>query len=88
MRGAGWVAEAFLEEVRITPACAGSRMGCGGFPGGGQDHPRLCGEQYMQTVIVIGNVGSPPPVRGAAFVNYLGEGATGITPACAGSSLF
>lgn len=45
--------------VRITPACAGSTClcpGCGSTP---QDHPRVCGEHPVETVVVSKVSGSP-----------------------------
>ena len=70
----------------IIPACAGStRRSCRGpsMPG---DHPRMCGEHVGHFVSSVLPGGSSPHVRGALFVLFLVMAATGIIPACAGST--
>ena len=73
---------------RITPAYAGKR--CGGSGGGAysKDHPRLCGEKkvYPKDSEII--LGSPPPMRGKAFVYFTKNVVCRITPAYAGKSFF
>ena len=34
-----------VADKRITPACAGKRLGAGNKPPSNQDHPRVCGEK-------------------------------------------
>ena len=49
---------------RITPACAGKReRGCKNGTDF-QDHPRMCGEKYVELILLNFTVGSPPHVRG------------------------
>jgi len=70
--------------TRITPACAGRSKHGVVRPGGGRDHPRVCGEEPCTDLTAFRIAGSPPRVRGG------GNAPTGImsrpriTPACAG----
>ena len=72
--------------VRITPAYAGksNRHSLTGLYL--QDHPRLCGEKLLISVLRIQRVGSPPPMRGKGQFLIVGVRAVGITPAYAGKS--
>ena len=87
VRGKGAVRAAGLDDLRITPACAGKSSflsGCTRMP---RDHPRMCGEKSKQIPRLFYKLGSPPHVRGK---EYLGGGryhVNRITPACAGKSL-
>ena len=50
----------------IIPACAGNRMlSASGLTVSG-DHPRVCGEQKLQSKLGVGRSGSSPRVRGTA----------------------
>ena len=49
---------------RITPACAGKSQGGSVSQGGGQDHPRVCGEKSVRSSVAWCTPGSPPRVRG------------------------
>ena len=71
---------------RITPACAGNSQSekLGLFAE--EDHPRVCGEQFVFASRLDRERGSPPRVRGTALENLLDKGTDGITPACAGNS--
>ena len=71
---------------RITPACAGNRMTIWREGGGSLDHPRVCGEQWSAQGSLIGGWGSPPRVRGTAFLVMVKKCVLRITPACAGNS--
>ena len=72
---------------RITPAYAGksaSDISAASFK---RDHPRLCGEKLSDTMSSLFTLGSPPPMRGKAFLVCQCDYSTGITPAYAGKSL-
>ena len=70
----------------ITPACAGKR-GCKMTPAFlSWDHPRVCGEKFVDESHAFKNLGSPPRVRGKATASEPDNSRTGITPACAGKS--
>ena len=50
--------------LRITPAYAGKRQ-CRQLPfSKSWDHPRLCGEKFLDFIPQIDPEGSPPPMRG------------------------
>ena len=70
----------------ITPAYAGKRLSPTAPGWGRKDHPRVCGEKACTDRPRIGDIGSPPRVRGKA--KNCGSSCTinGITPACAGKS--
>ena len=52
-----------------------------------QDHPRVCGENFVFELMRIVNRGSPPRVRGKlAYISILFI-ISRITPACAGKTL-
>ena len=51
------------------------------------DHPRVCGEQAIQSGDKAKGQGSSPRVRGAGLDGDLGRWPRGIIPACAGSRL-
>ena len=73
-------------NVRITPAYAGkSSISC---PTScvQQDHPRLCGEKIFLDALVIGYLGSPPPMRGKDEMPMYSIAFFRITPAYAGKS--
>ena len=73
---------------RITPAYAGksSIFLSASFDTG--DHPRLCGEKVKKCCCAIAEAGSPPPMRGKAFVDRCVSDAERITPAYAGKSRY
>ena len=50
------------------------------------DHPRLCGEKLKPRRRIETNQGSPPPMRGKAWVESPLHDADRITPAYAGKS--
>ena len=49
-----------------------------------RDHPRLCGEKFMSTVVIVPSGGSPPPMRGKVQRKVRHDTPTRITPAYAG----
>ena len=72
--------------IRITPACAGKSFTSMKCFRAIQDHPRVCGEKTEIAYVVFLSEGSPPRVRGKAFLTECRHSAVGITPACAGKS--
>ena len=81
-------AEAAIDELsrRITPAHAGKSPMLITSRYITQDHPRPCGEKYVDIVQKAEDIGSPPPMRGKDNA-LLGLSFTaGITPAHAGKS--
>ena len=71
----------------IIPACAGSTLFCHRFFGRFRDHPRMCGEHLPESAICGHSRGSSPHVRGALVQDFLQGLSTGISPACAGSTV-
>ena len=73
-------------RFRIIPAYAGKRApvrrGCARRG----DHPRICGEKDRGDMRNLGEVGSPPRVRGKVAAAWRTRSVAGITPACAGKS--
>ena len=68
----------------ITPACAGKSLVR--FKNGQitRDHPRVCGEKWLNFSRCSFIMGSPPRVRGKGFCSSALTSFFGITPACAG----
>ncbi len=64
VRGKPKTCSFFIGLVGITPACAGKT--CQALPPGHQcwDHPRVCGENFINESNMYKLVGSPPRVRG------------------------
>ena len=77
-------AESYLRG--ITPACAGNRHTNITFTMNEQDHPRVCGEQYLSGARNDWRLGSPPRVRGTVIGVSAAVVTARITPACAGNS--
>ena len=71
---------------RITPACAGKTSPPRARPSGGQDHPRVCGENTNTRKTQMSAKGSPPRVRGKQCPKNGTALLVGITPACAGKT--
>ena len=55
-------------HVRITPACAGKTFRKSLPQRAGQDHPRVCGENYPVQRVSLHATGSPPRVRGKQYI--------------------
>ena len=88
MRGKPMLSKQDLDAARITPADAGKTptperrvIKC-------KDHPRGCGENLSPRIALIGQLGSPPRMRGKLVNRFLRAETTGITPADAGKTLF
>ena len=71
----------------ITPACAGKRQSPSGSHRLSLDHPRMCGEKCLNSLMVAPVTGSPPHVRGKGDSEVISQCTHGITPACAGKRL-
>ena len=74
-------------DARITPACAGKTQGKNWGWVRPEDHPRVCGENFLLTLVCYVKIGSPPRVRGKQERIKTCEGVRRITPACAGKTL-
>ncbi len=51
-----------------------------------RDHPRMCGDHFIEISFRKSVEGSPPHVRGPPRVGTPTEKKVGITPACAGTT--
>ncbi len=71
----------------IIPACAGSTFKRGKPFRQYEDHPRLRGEHVDYAIAHGAVAGSSPPARGARTKGAGKRPASGIIPACAGSTL-
>ena len=73
---------------RITPACAGktSLWGLKAMTTG--DHPRVCGKNLLKDDFYFNRGGSPPRVREKLRNTWVRVMSIGITPACAGKTLY
>ena len=86
MRGKGADLASVTAATRITPACAGKSRAISAFPSAIQDHPRVCGEKFVEVAKIFHDLGSPPRVRGKVLHLCFRVALKGITPACAGKS--
>ena len=76
-----------VRQSGIIPACAGSTTAPSEPKPAPRDHPRMCGEHCVVLFHIWTLAGSSPHVRGAPSVLMPDGPATGIIPACAGSTL-
>ena len=72
---------------RITPAYAGKSRPGGQQAGGGEDHPRVCGEKRINVTVSAATPGSPPRMRGKGRWVCRSGCRPWITPAYAGKSI-
>ena len=86
MRGKGGYPVHRPSVVRITPAYAGKSATHSVSRIAGRDHPRLCGEKSLISIMSLPRTGSPPPMRGKAARSTPYLGTARITPAYAGKS--
>ena len=84
MRGKGGYPVHRPSVVRITPAYAGKSATHSVSRIAGRDHPRLCGEKSLISIMSLPRTGSPPPMRGKAARSTPYLGTARITPAYAG----
>ena len=75
-------------RLGITPACAGKRPSPTAYRVQSGDHPRMRGEKKSKIKRSLLATGSPPHARGKAAVIGCHVTHLGITPACAGKSLY
>ena len=73
-------------QARITPAYAGKSRIRRACTDRHRDHPRMCGEKLKVKFSLLGDLGSPPHVRGKENCVLRRVLRVGITPACAGKS--
>lgn len=64
VRGKDDVLQPDVMNRRIIPACAGKSPFIGHMQHRGRDHPRMCGEKFLEVVQPIAQWGSSPHVRG------------------------
>ena len=86
MRGKAGFAMYLDVSARITPAYAGKRKSCAAQKTSAWDHPRMCGEKSVPGSAQSPAMGSPPHVRGKAFLLTPAMVLSRITPAYAGKS--
>ena len=72
---------------RITPACAGKTAMDNAFADGGEDHPRMRGEDSREKNTQTYIMGSPPHARGRLSGMAASLRSWRITPACAGKTI-
>ena len=87
MRGKAGSTCLYTSLTGITPAYAGKRMILPAHLPARQDHPRLCGEKFLEVFRHIPLPGSPPPMRGKVFIGCQVFFLSGITPAYAGKRM-
>ena len=88
VRGKVSAGKILLHDGGITPACAGKSLARSCLPGCLRDHPRVCGEKLFQSPLLRLPLGSPPRVRGKVSHVQVLQFWAGITPACAGKSVY
>ena len=86
MRGKEVDALGFSCGHGITPACAGKRRMPKQCVFNFRDHPRVCGEKWLNLMNEKREQGSPPRMRGKASHHEVCVLVLGITPAYAGKS--
>ena len=88
MRGKAGKRFVFFRYLGITPAYAGKSPRGTPRQQISRDHPRLCGEKSLRSVLVQGTQGSPPPMRGKGTTLSPSITSIRITPAYAGKRLW
>ena len=84
MRGKVKLSPVEYIDLRITPAHAGKSDYTNRNLYTDKDHPRTCGEKIMYAPCNCYFEGSPPHMRGKAFIFLEISAICGITPAHAG----
>ena len=84
MRGKVIQFQRFQKCSGITPAYAGKSKSSYSNLKRSRDHPRLCGEKVKLENNSSSILGSPPPMRGKAFMPEISLNFSRITPAYAG----
>ena len=85
MRGTVQNGHSLMQPRGITPAHAGNRLGMRNWGIRSKDHPRACGEQNLSLSSSSSALGSPPRMRGTAYVTTYFFTMVRITPAHAGN---
>ena len=88
VRGKLCISADHIEVARITPACAGKTDNHFIVHVHDEDHPRVCGENRRRATGLQPRRGSPPRVRGKPHQWIIEVVVFGITPACAGKTLW
>ena len=70
----------------LTPACAGTSALPRSTASASRAHPRVRGDVAQRMVDRLGGEGSPPRARGRLATRSAHREASGLTPACAGTS--
>ena len=86
-RGARTNDEVHFQLKRIIPACAGSTHPSSRHRARKEDHPRMRGEHNSPAKTSTCRTGSSPHARGAQDAAAIAGMASGIIPACAGSTV-
>ena len=84
MRGKANSGFPVINRYGITPAYAGKSRSSHICRHESQDHPRLCGEKFSESLQTLVMIGSPPPMRGKVVETLDKALDGGITPAYAG----
>ena len=84
MRGKERVAVSIGDGIRITPAYAGKSRCIPVRRDSHEDHPRVCGEKLLRSVLGMPLSGSPPRMRGKESFDFMSLLRVRITPAYAG----
>ena len=87
-RGKVGIEDDKIDEIGITPACAGKSTPPSRRSAPRWDHPRMRGEKRCWTPWTAGRGGSPPHARGKDPIGPIPFLRRRITPACAGKSLY
>ena len=86
VRGALGANHVVREQLRLTPACAGSTSRTRCRTGSTPTYPRVCGEHGGLDLWVKTDADLPPRVRGAPQQRLSAHRQARLTPACAGST--
>ena len=86
----GKVAQQSVSTIQqgITPAYAGKSDSRKGEKGEKRDHPRVCGEKFTGVILMDNGEGSPPRMRGKAYLPGGPRRSRWITPAYARKRMF
>ncbi len=87
VRGTVIYNELFRDQDRVSPACAGNRLGVMARSCSTPGQPRVCGEQSRRLPQFGRSVGSAPRVRGTATLLCRRCLSVRVSPACAGNSI-